>query len=266
MKNFRSMTPTLFVAAVAITSGVPVLVGALWVIPSSDAAIGDSFTGETTGVFELPIAAEQAFTALADVYWNPTTGRCTADSTKGPRIGVAAAASGATTVDVLINAPQPARPPLTQPQSTLTITHNAFTEGTSLVSLVLDARGPYLAFDSLAATRGYCAFDTDALALECIDDPGTTVQATRVYVDINGDTDARLVADIPVQMDVYVPTANGRLLRIAHDADAAAKLALRYKGDAAFAARLQFTNGWGTSLTQTTSPIRSAHATYGQAS
>lgn len=94
MKNFVQPGDTLNLTAPAggVTSGVPVIIGDLFVIPATSAPAGSQFAGKTDGVYELPKVSAQAWGEGAALYYNPATGLF---STGGPGrlVGVAAAAA-----------------------------------------------------------------------------------------------------------------------------------------------------------------------------
>lgn len=79
-----------------VTAGVPVLIGALVVIPTSDAAAGDPFQGHTEGVFTVPKTdgVGSAWTEGAPLYFDSTAGEFTyVQSASARRAGTAAAAA-----------------------------------------------------------------------------------------------------------------------------------------------------------------------------
>jgi predicted RecA/RadA family phage recombinase len=89
-----------------VVSGTPVLIGAILVIPVASAVAGETFAGELRGQFTLA-KASGAITAGAAMYWDDTAKNVTTTSNTGANklVGFAplAAASGDTTVDVVLN-------------------------------------------------------------------------------------------------------------------------------------------------------------------
>lgn len=104
MKNYIQPGSTMtFTAPVGgVTSGTPVLIGALVVIPAADAAAGDPFEGATEGVFEVPKTdgGGTAWTEGAPLYFDSATGEfvnATGATARRAGVAAAAAADGATT-------------------------------------------------------------------------------------------------------------------------------------------------------------------------
>jgi len=101
MKNFIKPGHILTFTSPAggVTSGTPVQIGQLLVIPTTTVAVGLPFEGLTCGVVDLPKASGQAWTEGALVYWDNTAKNVTTTSTSNLRLGCAAQAqaSGDTT-------------------------------------------------------------------------------------------------------------------------------------------------------------------------
>lgn len=100
MKNFIQNGKALdFVApSGGVTSGVPVKIGGMLVIPLADADQGDKFAGEVEGVFEVTKVGSQAWATGDVVFWDNGNARFTKTDAPGLfRAGVAAnvVASGA---------------------------------------------------------------------------------------------------------------------------------------------------------------------------
>lgn len=100
MKNFVQDGKNMDFTAPSggVTSGVPVKIGGVLVVPVTDADQGDKFAGEVEGVFEFTKVGSQAWTAGDVVYWDNGNNRFTKTSATGLfRAGVAAedVASGA---------------------------------------------------------------------------------------------------------------------------------------------------------------------------
>lgn len=104
--NFIQPGEVITVAAPAtVTSGSPVLAGALFGVAQTDAAPGADVEIARRGVFTLPKATGQAWTAGAKVYWDAAASRGTTTAGSNTLIGAAteAAVSGATEGAVLLD-------------------------------------------------------------------------------------------------------------------------------------------------------------------
>lgn len=96
MKNFIAMGDTITVPApAAIASGAPVMVGALFGVAVNTAALAAPLQLKTTGIFDLPKAASQAWTVGAPIYWDAGDEVCTNVDEDNVLIGVAMLAVGA---------------------------------------------------------------------------------------------------------------------------------------------------------------------------
>jgi len=84
-----------------VTAGVPVLIGGLFVIPTSSATVGVVFQGATDDVWNLTKNAGETWTEGEGVYWDVANLRGTTDSSAGLPIGVAADTGGAASAAVL---------------------------------------------------------------------------------------------------------------------------------------------------------------------
>jgi len=96
MKNKVSTGHTMTFTAPGggVTSGTPVLIGGLLVIPLASAAAGASFAGDVTGVYTLAKAAGTAWTEGQTLYWDSANSNfVTAQSATARRMGAAAAAA-----------------------------------------------------------------------------------------------------------------------------------------------------------------------------
>lgn len=96
MKNYvkdgKNMTYTA--PAGGVVSGVPVLIGALLVVPVASAAEGEQFAGEVNGVFQHTKVSAQAWTEGQKIFWDNTNKRFTNASASGLfPCGVAGAAA-----------------------------------------------------------------------------------------------------------------------------------------------------------------------------
>lgn len=77
-----------------VTSGTPVLIGALLVVPVTSNLEGEKFAGETEGVISFTKVSAQAWTEGQVIYWDNTNKRFTSASASGLfPIGVAAEAA-----------------------------------------------------------------------------------------------------------------------------------------------------------------------------
>ena len=87
------MVLTLTAPTGGVTSGGPVLIGALFVVALNTAEAAAPFQGATTGVWNLTKVAAQAWTEGAAIYWDNTAGNCTTIATNNTLIGHAAKAA-----------------------------------------------------------------------------------------------------------------------------------------------------------------------------
>lgn len=96
MKNRLSSGDTMTFTAPGggVTSGTPVLIGSILVIPEASAAAGAQFAGAATGVFTLAKTAGAAWAEGQVLYWDSATSSfTTAPSATARRAGSAAAAA-----------------------------------------------------------------------------------------------------------------------------------------------------------------------------
>lgn len=89
-----------------VTSGLGYQIGQLFVVATVDAAVGETFAGNVTGVCELVKNTGEAWTEGALVYWDDTAKNVTTTATGNLLIGVAveAAASADAVGEVLLRA------------------------------------------------------------------------------------------------------------------------------------------------------------------
>jgi predicted RecA/RadA family phage recombinase len=107
MKNFVMEGRTLtLVAPYAVTSGQGLLVGSIFGVAASDAAISADVETLLEGVFTLTKATGAAWTQGALIYWDNAAKNCTTTVATNKLIGVAqiAALSGDTVGNVRLNA------------------------------------------------------------------------------------------------------------------------------------------------------------------
>ncbi|MCC3245086.1 DUF2190 family protein [Methylocystis sp. WRRC1] len=101
MQNFVQVGDVLTVTApAAVNSGDFVIVGKIAGVAATDAESGADVELATKGVFELPVTG---LAAGEPVFWDATPGVLTATPTDNTRVGVAVAASGASTTRVKID-------------------------------------------------------------------------------------------------------------------------------------------------------------------
>lgn len=101
MKNYVQHGGTLDFTAPAggVTAGVPLLIGAVLVVPAFSAVEGATFAATLTGVFTLPKATGAAWTEGSILYWDDAAKKVTTTSAGNTKIGlVAKAAASADTV------------------------------------------------------------------------------------------------------------------------------------------------------------------------
>lgn len=92
MKNFSQKGETMDMTAPAggVTSGFPVLIGGLLVVPVASADAGDTFAGLTCGVIESAKPAAQAWTQGDVVYWDVSEAEFTKTASGNFKVGCAA--------------------------------------------------------------------------------------------------------------------------------------------------------------------------------
>lgn len=96
MNNFKQPGDSIEFTAPSggVTSGTPVLIGQLLVIPAVTAAQTIKFVGKTTGVFTVTKVGSQAWVEGAIVYWDAGNSRFTTVAAGNFRAGVATVAVG----------------------------------------------------------------------------------------------------------------------------------------------------------------------------
>lgn len=96
MKNFIQSGNMITVTAPSggVTSGQGVLIGNLFGIAAKDATQGESVELATTGVYDLPKAANAVLTAGGRVSWDATNSQTVAPATGMVPIGVTILAAG----------------------------------------------------------------------------------------------------------------------------------------------------------------------------
>lgn len=103
MKNFVQPGDTLTIPApIAVTSGEPVIAGGIVGIAAGSATAGAPVDVVTTGVFDLPKVAADAFALGAAVYWAASTKLSTVTASSNAKLGVAVAAAAASTATVRV--------------------------------------------------------------------------------------------------------------------------------------------------------------------
>jgi predicted RecA/RadA family phage recombinase len=85
---------TLTAPTGGVVSGQAYLIGGLFVVAMSTAAVGVAFEAAVTGVFALPKTASQAWAEGQRVYWDVANSRLDSDDTLGPCVGVATVVVG----------------------------------------------------------------------------------------------------------------------------------------------------------------------------
>ncbi len=107
MKNYIQSGNMVTITAPTggVTSGQGVLIGNLFGIAANTATEGESVELATTGVYDLPKAANAVLAAGARVSWNAATSQIVAPATGMIPIGVAltSAANGTTSVHVRLD-------------------------------------------------------------------------------------------------------------------------------------------------------------------
>lgn len=95
MKNYVQPGQTLTLTApYAVVSGAGLLVGSIFGVASTTAAISTPVEAALTGVYTLAKATGAAWTVGARIYWDDTAKNCTTTASTNKLIGVAAVAAG----------------------------------------------------------------------------------------------------------------------------------------------------------------------------
>lgn len=95
MKNFIQAGDTItLVAPYAVASGAGLLVGSIFGVATTTAAISTSVETAVSGVFDLVKAGSQAWTVGARIYWDDSAKACTTTASTNKLIGVAVVAVG----------------------------------------------------------------------------------------------------------------------------------------------------------------------------
>lgn len=107
MKNGHSRGDIITFTAPSggVTSGVPVVIGSLFVIPAITASEGEVFEGAINHAWNLPKVAANTTTVGQAAYWNATAGAATTTATDNRLIGafIEVTANGDTTAAVVLN-------------------------------------------------------------------------------------------------------------------------------------------------------------------
>jgi predicted RecA/RadA family phage recombinase len=95
MKNYIQLGDNITLPApVAVTSGQGALIGSIFGVASTDAAINEEVSFVRVGVFTLPKPASQAWAVGVKLYWDNTAKNVTSTVGSNTLIGAAAAAVG----------------------------------------------------------------------------------------------------------------------------------------------------------------------------
>lgn len=95
MKNYVQLGDNITLPApYAVASGAGALIGSIFGVASTDAAITEDCSFVRVGVFSLPKPGSQAWTVGVKVYWDNTAKNVTTTSSGNTLIGAAAAAVG----------------------------------------------------------------------------------------------------------------------------------------------------------------------------
>ena len=90
MKNYvQSGEVISLVAPYTVNPGDGLLVGSIFAVASGAAEIGTPVEGATTGVYDIPKTAVEAWTAGSRVYWDDAARLATTVATDNTLIGVA---------------------------------------------------------------------------------------------------------------------------------------------------------------------------------
>lgn len=103
MRNYVQRGDTLTIPSPAVVlSGGVVIAGEIKGIAAGHAASGEPVDVQTSGVFELPKVAANAFALGAVVHWDGTAGLATSTASGNTRLGVAVEAAAASTATVRV--------------------------------------------------------------------------------------------------------------------------------------------------------------------
>lgn len=106
MKNYigPGQSLTLTAPAGGVTSGTPVVIGGLLVVPKYSASENEEFTAYWMGIFTLNKVSANTPTQLAKAYWKADTEEVTTTATGNTLIGVfnQAGVNGQTAIEVLL--------------------------------------------------------------------------------------------------------------------------------------------------------------------
>lgn len=96
MRNYiqRGIGLDLIAPSGGVVSGKTVKIGSIIAVPSTTAAEGETFNGDTEGCFEVDAATSQAWTQGALLYWDDSAKKFTTTSTSNTKAAVAIAAKG----------------------------------------------------------------------------------------------------------------------------------------------------------------------------
>lgn len=96
MKNYDSpaKSVTFIAPSGGVTSGVPILIGSLLVVPVASADETEKFAGHTEGAFEVTKVGSQAWSQGDTVYWDAGNSRFTKTASGSYKAGVALEAVG----------------------------------------------------------------------------------------------------------------------------------------------------------------------------
>jgi len=91
MKNFVQPGNSLDLIAPSggVVAGAPVKIGLIIAVPAIAAAVGATFAGHVTGVFDVAAATSQAWTQGALVYWDDTAKNFTTTAGSNQKAGYA---------------------------------------------------------------------------------------------------------------------------------------------------------------------------------
>ncbi len=103
MRGFIQEGDTLRLTAPSggVTSGTPLMIGSLLVVPVTTQLEAESFEGVVKGVVEFTKTASQAWTEGQKIHWNTSTNRFDSSGAAGPLVGVASEAVAGGAGDVL---------------------------------------------------------------------------------------------------------------------------------------------------------------------
>lgn len=219
MQNYNSPGRILdaqVAPAGGVTSGTPVMIGGMLMVPQADASVGVAFAGAIDGVFTLAKETGTAWTSNQVLYWDDDNSRCTHQRI-GRAIGTAEGATASGGATGLVRLEPAAGLRLRDGVVNVIDDDSAASNGTAVYVVLTD--GPaYLCSVTAGNATTSVNIDEDDDAILVVDSDDAATIGVQLYFDEDADSDARLLINSPLALPVYLPTMGGRLIRIGHNA------------------------------------------------